>query len=290
MPYIRLCVCVCVFACVCAKCYQFLCRCTSMWEYVTILPFVHMCEHSFVSKSIWEFKYKWIFVCIASHMDVWTVLNTHGVHSYYDCVSVFFKYICVFMSGYVYRNEWHTCLCACEYAHRHTCSVVCLCVYYNVCIWIHCLIDKQVHNCVFMYMRTPTHKCVCKCLCGHIWVYVCIHLGSHLCWSCLFTVSLCVRVCLSVDMWKYAWMYVYLCLWVNVCHSWALCHVNVRDACTPIWRVNGCADVGPSAVWVCIAMSVPVHRVSVGICACAGLMVCMWEREKDLALGLCRWV
>lgn len=143
------------------------------------------------------------------------VLNTRGMHSYYDCVSVFSKYICISKSGCVHigMNDVHVCVRVSMLIGIHALVYVYVYVYHNVRIRIHSLINVRVHIWVLMYRST---LCICECvkmlMWSHLGVCVCIHLGAHLWVSCLFIVSLSVMSSLAVHGHVEVCLYVYLCL------------------------------------------------------------------------------
>lgn len=149
---------------------------------------------------------------------------------------------------------------------------------------IHHLIDKHVYIWVFMCVSTP--------MCEYVYVvmseHVCVHTYIWELTSMNHVYSLshwvCYRVCLCMDMGKYAC--VYTCLWVNVCPSWAFCHVNVYHECMPMFESKWIHTCGTkysvsALLWVCLRVG-----KSVRICSCAWLIICV--REGYLAaLGLC---
>lgn len=174
-----------------------------------------------------------------------------------------------------------------------------VCVHVNMLIGIHAqlYVSVCITMSVYEYIVSLTSRCTsgCLCTCVHLHISVCANvyvvISGYMCVYIWDPTSVCHVCSLSHWVWESAcpWtcgsmpecMYTCVCEWMCVIHGhyvmW-MCAMNVH-LCL---RVNECADVGPSAMWVCIAISVPVHRVSVGICACAGLMVCMWEREREI--------
>lgn len=169
--------CVCVYeddlACVCRdECYQFFfCRCTSMWEYVIVLPCVQVRGHTFVSKSIWESKYKWIFFCLhTSHMDVWTCGAIHGVHICYFCVFLsIFRSPCLI----VYIEKWmlykFVCMWICSQVYMWICSIVCI----SLCV-LEC-----------SYMNTSSHWQACT----HLGIYMCEYTHAWICVNILVYIN-----------------------------------------------------------------------------------------------------